>query len=198
MFIRSLVKRPGEVQICVGPASSSLPRLWRMQLGLLLETAPELLAELDCPQYWHQWTHWHRPGASSAQLLLLALQQQEAPTQQAGAGERKSTVSFLLPRRLVFGAQSHFLPRRENGALRGLACHLQNCFHLHPVFPSSFLLHLSSDPGLFAVIWITCYNSSPYSPVPSVPFLLLIFPCQVHECVMVFVYSFNSHFPDYT
>lgn len=65
-------------------------------------------------------------------------------------------------------------------------------------FSSSFLLHLSSDPGLFAVIWITCCNSSPYSPVPSVPFLLLIFPCQVRECVMVFVYSFNSHFPDYT
>jgi hypothetical protein len=56
-------------------------------------------------------------------------------------GERKSTVSLLLPKELVFGAQSHFLPNRLNGAING--CHLQNCFHLHS--SCLHLLHLYFD-----------------------------------------------------
>lgn len=51
-------------------------------------------------------------------------------------GRGKVQSAFFLPRRLVFGAPSHFLPHRENGAIRWVACHLQNCFHLHPFFPS--------------------------------------------------------------
>lgn len=112
------------------------PQLWCVWLWHLQETAPELLAVLRCPRPWHWWTHWHLDWASSVLLLLLAVWQQEALTQQAVARERKSMISFLLPRRLVFGAPSHWVLHRENGAIRWVACHLQNCFHLHLFFPS--------------------------------------------------------------
>lgn len=160
-----LIKQLGEVQICVGFEFSSLPWLWCMQLWHLQGTAPELLAVLRS-----QWDFVVDTSAllwtSSAELLLLPLWQRGT-----GAGEKENTVSLLVPRRPVFGTQSHLLPHRENGAIRCLACHLQRCFFLHPFLSS--LLSQVLIPWLFAFMRITCYYLFLYFPVSLMSVLVM-------------------------
>lgn len=121
----SLIKQPVDIKICVGfelAVSCSFGACSFGNYGEQLRNSWQCCNVLNagiggldgiCTGYHLYSCHW-------------ALQQ-EASTQQAGAGERKSTVSLLLPRGIVFGAYLTSQQIKQSHQIAGL--NLQNYFH---------------------------------------------------------------------